>query len=396
MTRGRLKGLLYLVTRALCRPLRVVGRSQVPKEPVVFVANHSSHADTAVLLAALPPVVRRNVAPAAAEDYFFGRRIKGMLVRALTGAFPFPRQGCEGIERACALLTQGHSVLIYPEGTRSQDGSVGEFRCGVGLLAQRGAMVVPVGIAGTREVLPKGRNISRRAPVAVVFGKPRIFGPDVSSKDVAVALRGDVCELTTEATRTRPAAKASPHRRVAQFARSRAALWLVFCWSIAEALWWPIIPDFLVAPLALAAPGRWFVLAAAATAGSVLGGGIAFHLGPAGDWLASKAPLLTSRMHEQAAAWVSEAGGAGLLQQPLSGIPYKVFALHAAEAGLSLPGFIAVSVVARGLRIGAVAAIFAGGGVALERVWPRLFGVFLIAYCIVFAFGLSATVESWR
>jgi membrane protein YqaA with SNARE-associated domain len=101
-------------------------------------------------------------------------------------------------------------------------------------------------------------------------------------------------------------------------------------------------------------------------------------------------------MHEQAVAWMSDAGAGGLLQQPLSGIPFKVFALRAAEAGLPLPGFVAMSVLARGLRIGAVAAIFAGGGLALQRVWPRIFGGFLVAYCVVFAVGLSATVESWR
>lgn len=396
MTRGWLKGLLYWVTRALCMPLNVTGRSQVPTEPVVFVANHSSHADTAAILAALPARVRRRLAPAAAEDYFFKGRIKGKLVRALTGAFPFPRHGCAGLERASVLLAEGRSVLLYPEGTRSRDGSVGEFRCGVGLLARRGVTVVPVGVAGTREILPKGMRTPSRAPVAVVFGERRSFGPDESPEDVARALRGDVCALAGQARRTLAPRTVSLHQRVARFARSRAALWLLFGWSFAEAMWWPIIPDFLVAPLALAAPGRWIVLAVAATGGSVLGGVAAFHLGSVGEWLASSAPLLTPRMHEQAATWMSDAGAGALLQQPLSGIPYKVFALQAAQAGLSPLGFGAMSIVARGLRIGAVAAIFAGGGLALQRVWPRIFGPFLVAYCIVFAFGLSATVASWR
>jgi len=77
---------------------------------------------------------------------------------------------------------------------------------------------------------------------------------------------------------------------------------------------------------------------------------------------------------EEAAAWMSDEGAgadadagrssaAGLLRQPLSGIPYKVFALRAADH-VALPSFVAMSVVARGLRIVGVAAIFAGGGVA--------------------------------
>lgn len=234
------------------------------------------------------------------------------------------------------------------------------------------------------------------ARLAVAFGEPRSFGADVSAEDIAGTLRGDVCALATKASEALAAPKGSFHHRVSVFARSRAALWLVFIWSIAEAMWWPVIPDFLVAPLALAAPGRFLVLAAAATGGSVLGGVVAFHLGSVGDWFAANAPLLTPRMHEQAATWMEASGAGGLLQQPLSGIPYKVFGLQAGEAGLSFPAFIAMSLAARGLRIAVVAAIFAGGGVALQRLWPRVFGLFLIAYCVVFAFGLSATVESWR
>jgi membrane protein YqaA with SNARE-associated domain len=256
--------------------------------------------------------------------------------------------------------------------------------------------VVPVGLAGTREVFPKGKKLPRRSAVAVAFGEPRSFAPEASAQAIAEELRHDVCRLAADAQENLAASRPTVYERVASFARSRAALWLVFGWAVAEAMWWPLIPDFFIAPLALAAPGRVLLLAGVATAGSVTGGTVAFHLGGVGEWLASTAPLLTPRMHGQAVVWMSEQGVGALLQQPLSGIPYKVFALHAADVGLALPAFVAMSVAARGLRIVAVAAIFAGGGVALRRLWPRIFGLFLVAYCIVFAFGLSATVRSWR
>ncbi|HJR46072.1 MAG TPA: 1-acyl-sn-glycerol-3-phosphate acyltransferase [Actinomycetota bacterium] len=396
MTRGRLKTLLYLITRCFCRPLTATGRSRVPAHPVVFVANHCSHADTAALLAALPRRTRIRLAPAAAEDYFFKGRVRGAIVTALTGAFPFPRHGSAGLDRAAVLLGNGSSVLLYPEGTRSRNGSVGRFHCGVAKLVQQGATVVPVGIAGTGSVLPKGNRLPRRAAVAVVFGEPRSFARNLSPDEVAQALRNDVCSLVSDAQDDLASPKPTLYERVGDFARTRAAVWLVFAWAFAEALWWPVIPDFLVALLALAAPGRWLILAVAATAGSVLGGGVASQLGGVGDWLASNALLVTPRMHEEAAMWMAESGAAGLLKQPLSGIPYKVFALRATDVGLALPSFISMSFVARGLRIGAVAAIFAGGGLALQRVWQRIFGAFLITYCIVFGFGLAATIESWR
>ena len=315
-------------------------------------------------------------------------------MRALTGAFPFPRHGTQGIERAEALLASGRSVLLFPEGTRSRDGEVAPFRCGAGFLARLGVTIVPVGITGTRDVFPKGARLPRRAPVALVFGKARTFDASLAAEVIAKELRDDVCQLGAEARRNLPAKRPTVHERVAAFATSRAALWLVFGWSVAEAMWWPVIPDFLVAPLALAAPSRALLLAGVATAGSVTGGGVAFHLGGMGEWLTAHAPLLTPRMHEQAVAWMGDEGAVGLLRQPLSGIPYKVFALHAADH-LALPGFVAMSLVARGARIAGVAAIFAAGGVALRRVWPKLFGPFLIAYCIMFAFGLNATINSW-
>jgi 1-acyl-sn-glycerol-3-phosphate acyltransferase len=394
---GRLKGLLSIATRWFCRPLTVIGADRTLRSnDVVFVANHSSHADTAAVLAAMPRDVRRGLAPAAAEDYFFRSRVRGGIVRALTGAFPFPRHGTDGIERAWSLLRSGRSVLLYPEGTRSRDGSIAPFKCGVGILARRGVTVVPVGIAGTKNVLSKGRRLPSQASVSVAFGHPRRFEAHLPPAEIAESLRKDVCRLATEADRARAPKRSTLFERVARFAGSRAALWLVFAWAVAEAMWWPVIPDFLVGVLVLAAPTRWLVLAGTATAGSVLGGAIGFHLGMTGEWVASQALFLTPRMHEQAVMWMSEQGAVGLLRQPLSGIPYKVFALHAADTSMAFPGFVGMSLAARGLRLVAVAGLFAGGGIALRRLWPRIFGTFLVAYCVVFAFGLAATIESWR
>jgi len=389
------KGVLVAVTRWFCRPLTVIGRAGLARGPVVFVANHASHADTAAVIAALPRRIRKELAPAAAEDYWFRSALKARVVRAFTGAFPFPRHGLTGIERGHALLQQGRSILLFPEGTRSKDGSVEEFRCGVGILARQGAVIVPVGLAGSREVFPKGTKLPRRAPVAVVFGEPRSFDQERSSEVIAKELCDEVCDLAARAAECLEHPKRSLYERMGRFARSRAAIALVFVWSVVEALWWPLIPDFLVAPLAIAAPSRALVLAGTATLGSVTGGVVAFHLGEVGELLAAHAPLVTPAMHEQAATWMNDEGAMGLLRQPLSGIPYKAFALRAADQ-LSLGGFVAFSALARGLRIVAVAAIFAGGGVALRKLWPRVFGAFLIAYCVVFAFGLNSTIEAWE
>ena len=105
----------------------------------MFVANHESHADTAVVLAALPREVRSRSAPAAAEDYFFSSRVRGVMAALAMGAFPFPRHGSAGLERAERLLAEGWNVLLFPEGTRSRDGRMGRFRPGAGHASYRPA-----------------------------------------------------------------------------------------------------------------------------------------------------------------------------------------------------------------------------------------------------------------
>jgi 1-acyl-sn-glycerol-3-phosphate acyltransferase len=133
--------------------LRVDGA--LPPGPCVLVANHASHADTAALLAALP--ARRRPAVAAAADYWFARADRRLLCRLLVGGFPVRRGGggSGDLSAARALLADGRDVIVFPEGTRSRDGTVGAFRSGAALLAERaGVPLVPVGIAGTREVFP--------------------------------------------------------------------------------------------------------------------------------------------------------------------------------------------------------------------------------------------------
>lgn len=150
---------------AFCRPLRVRLLAPLPREPVVFVANHASHADTVVLMQVLGR--DRRLAVAAADDYWFRDPVRGWALAASLGAYPFPREGARGLRRTEELLAAGWSILIYPQGTRGG----GKFRSGIGRLAAAGATLVPVGVSGTRHVLPKGANRPRRHAVTVGIGE---------------------------------------------------------------------------------------------------------------------------------------------------------------------------------------------------------------------------------
>jgi 1-acyl-sn-glycerol-3-phosphate acyltransferase len=140
----------------------------------VVVANHASHADTAVLLAALP--AKAQPVFAAAADYWFDVPVRRFAAASLAGILPVRRSGGDTYARLLAAagpaLKAGRTVVIYPEGTRSTDGKVGEFRSGAVRLARDcGVPIVPVAVLGTAEVLPKGAGFISHAPMRVRIGQ---------------------------------------------------------------------------------------------------------------------------------------------------------------------------------------------------------------------------------
>jgi 1-acyl-sn-glycerol-3-phosphate acyltransferase len=157
----------------------VVGREHLAElePPVLFVANHSSHMDTPVLLRALPKPWRARTAVAAAADYFY--RVP-WLAHAVSLAFntvPVERKGAadDAAAELVRLIGDGWSVVLFAEGTRSRNGTVGRLHSGAALLAaEHGLAMVPVLVKGTHAVMPPGRRWMkrgrRRQPIAVHFG----------------------------------------------------------------------------------------------------------------------------------------------------------------------------------------------------------------------------------
>jgi 1-acyl-sn-glycerol-3-phosphate acyltransferase len=166
---------LWRTVLTLMGGLRVQGVSGLPAGPCVIVANHSSHADTAALIAALP--ARRRPAVAAAADYWFRGSLRREICRVLCAAFPVRRTGGGSADLAAAagLLAAGHDVVVFPEGTRSRDGQTGRFHRGAACLAATaGVPLVPAGISGTGTLLPPdgaARRL-RRGMVTIRIGAP--------------------------------------------------------------------------------------------------------------------------------------------------------------------------------------------------------------------------------
>ena len=169
--------------------------------PVIFAANHHSHADTGLLLSLLPDRFRRKTAVAAAADYFFDRRAKGTFHALTFGAVPMERTRVNrrSAEVATDLLADGWSLVIFPEGGRSPDGWAQEFRGGAAYLAVRsGRPVVPVYIEGTRLMWPKGQRLPRPQKVTVTFGTPISPDPGEDARRLAARLQRAVAALADE------------------------------------------------------------------------------------------------------------------------------------------------------------------------------------------------------
>lgn len=149
--------------------------------PVVFVANHSSHIDTPIILKALPRAWRHRTTVAAAADYFYRDRRKALLVSLLFNTVPVAREGggVSDLGHVDALLHGRWSLLVYPEGTRARGQEPGRLRTGAAVLAaQHGLPIVPVHLSGTRAAMPPGqvwprrKPWQRRHPVRIAFGAP--------------------------------------------------------------------------------------------------------------------------------------------------------------------------------------------------------------------------------
>jgi 1-acyl-sn-glycerol-3-phosphate acyltransferase len=143
--------------------------------PVVFAANHASHIDTPLLLTALPERFRHRAVVGAGADFFFDKRWKGALWAFAINAIPIERlrPSPRSIRLAAGLLSEGWSLVIFPEGGRTPHGWAQEHHPGPAYLAIRNDVpVVPVHIDGTRGILPRGGRRLRPGTTRVTFGHP--------------------------------------------------------------------------------------------------------------------------------------------------------------------------------------------------------------------------------
>jgi 1-acyl-sn-glycerol-3-phosphate acyltransferase len=198
--------LLTWVMRTLTRGLligglfSVIGKENVPRTgPLLICPNHSASVDPPLVPAFTP---RKDVWSMAKSEYFKNPTVSWWFT--WYNAFPVVRHTADraAMRRSFELLRDGHALLVYPEGTRTPEGVLVKPEAGAGFIAQKsGCPVLPVALVGTRQVMPKGAKLPRRARVSMTFGKPfrvetkRPDGTRIGHEDASDAIMVRIAEL---------------------------------------------------------------------------------------------------------------------------------------------------------------------------------------------------------
>ncbi|MGE5228030.1 MAG: lysophospholipid acyltransferase family protein [Planctomycetaceae bacterium] len=196
-------GMLPLVKSQVS--LRVYGRDRLSgvSGPLLFYSNHTSHLDATLIMATLPDRWQRKTAVGAARDYFFDVWWRQAFTALVYGAFPIDRAkgGTGAIDKARALVLDGWSIVVFPEGTRSQDGHMQRFRHGSARLAlELGIGLEPIAIVGAYQAMPKGRWWPKqgRPVVTVRYGAPIYPNEGETHQELSRRMQQAVSELFDE------------------------------------------------------------------------------------------------------------------------------------------------------------------------------------------------------
>jgi len=175
-------------------------------DPRVFFANHASHLDFVVIWSALPTRCRDEVRPVAGGDYWNAGMVRRFMADRVFHALLIERHGAVGHSLAAARTSVGlmaaeldrqHSLIVFPEGTRSRGAAVGEFKAGLYHLSRLrpGVDLIPVFLGNTNRILPKGEALPVPMLSRVVFGAPTRVAADEDKASFLRRARAAVMEL---------------------------------------------------------------------------------------------------------------------------------------------------------------------------------------------------------
>jgi 1-acyl-sn-glycerol-3-phosphate acyltransferase len=182
MTRATLMGKLLVFIARLITGAQGHWRGCPPEAlQRIYFANHQSHFDWVLIWAALPHELRSLTRPIAAKDYWTSSPLKHWITREVFNAVYVNRTRTDDqdpLEPLVQALAAGDSLVLFPEGTRSNKGEPQAFKSGLYHLAEQfpNVQLVPVWISNVQRVMPKGEVVPVPILCTVTFGTPMQLG----------------------------------------------------------------------------------------------------------------------------------------------------------------------------------------------------------------------------
>jgi len=182
--------------------VRPIPAELCPAGVAIYFANHSSHLDFLTIWAALPASVRARARPVAGRDYWEKTAMRRRIARNFFNAVLIERQhvtvATNPLEPMLAALDAGHSLIVFPEGTRSPDGRIHAFKSGLHHLARArpDVALVPVYLQDLSRILPKGDILPVPLIASLSVGAPLRFDPAEAKLDFLRRAQGAVEALS--------------------------------------------------------------------------------------------------------------------------------------------------------------------------------------------------------
>jgi 1-acyl-sn-glycerol-3-phosphate acyltransferase len=197
-----INGITRPVVHFFARPT-IIGRDRLDtlETPAIFVANHSSHLDTSLMMAILPTRFRRKVAVAARHDYIFDKWWKATIWSLWMNVVPIERNKASrrSVELPQELMKAGWSFALYPEESRGPNDFLLPFKPGAAYLAiKAGLPVVPLHFTGTRKIFSPYSRRFNPGKTRVVFGEPMYALPKERPQAFNVRIQAAVEQAADE------------------------------------------------------------------------------------------------------------------------------------------------------------------------------------------------------
>ncbi|MCH8003531.1 MAG: 1-acyl-sn-glycerol-3-phosphate acyltransferase [Nanoarchaeota archaeon] len=182
---------------------KINGLENVPKKGAFIVtANHTSYMDHLIIMCTLVPYLNKKIHHLAKKEHF--DNIFKKMWHTYAGAIPIDRQtgGKEALNWAVKVLKQGKIIALHPEGTRSLTGKLQKAKTGVARLTLAAKVpVLPIGLIGAFEILPKGKYIPKLKRAVMNIGKPMYFNKYYHKKITKKLLRKVTNDIMKEIAR---------------------------------------------------------------------------------------------------------------------------------------------------------------------------------------------------